>query len=87
MALDVPPGIQLRGSNIKVDLVADDIDVFNGIINDVKSTSPVIIEEEVSVRNLVSSTHYLFIILRHIISFVHKPYYFQLLRQDWRRMI
>jgi len=68
--LDVPPGIQLRGSNIKVDLVADDgndvqkssaisIKTFNGIIDDVKSTSPVIIEEEVSVRNLVSSTHYL----------------------------
>ena len=71
MALDVPPGIQLRGSNIKVDLVADDIDVqkkssaisiktFNKFIDDVTSTSPVLIEveedEEVSVSSIVCTT-------------------------------
>ena len=71
MALDVPPGIQLRGSNIKVDLVADDNDVqkkssaisiktFNKFIDDVTSTSPVLIEveeeEEVSVVSSIACT-------------------------------
>ena len=62
----MPPGKQLRGSNTKVDLVADDgndlqkssaisIKTFNGIINDVTSTSPVLIEVEEDEEVLVSS--------------------------------
>jgi hypothetical protein len=61
----------LRGSNIKVDLVADDgndvqktsaisIKTFNKFIDDVTSTSPVLIEveedEEVSVSSIVCTT-------------------------------
>ena len=58
MALDVPPGIQLRGSNLKAELVADDNDAsaisiknFNEIIDDGTSKSP-INDEEVLVSSI-----------------------------------
>ena len=84
----MPPGIQLRGSNIIAELVADNNDVqkssaisiknLNEIMDDVKSaTSPSINDEEVTVSS-ISIISTLSIILQHIISFVHEPYYFLL---------
>jgi hypothetical protein len=70
------------------ELVADDNDVqkssaisiknLNKIMDDVKSaTSPSINDEEVTVSS-ISIISTLSIILQHIISFVHEPYYFLL---------
>jgi hypothetical protein len=83
----VPPGIQLRGSNFIAELVADDNDVqkssaisiknFNEIIDDGTSKSPSSNDEEVTVSS-ISIINTLFIILQHVISFVHEPYYFLL---------
>jgi hypothetical protein len=83
----VPPGIQLRGSNVIAELVADDNDVqkssamsiknFNEIMDDGTSKSPSINDEEVTVSS-ISIINTLFIILQHVISLVHEPYYFLL---------
>ena len=88
MALDVPPGIQLRGSNIKVDLVADDNDVqkksssisiktFNKFIDDVTSTSPVLIEVEVRkkrYRQVVSYAPPQYLSFLFLLNVLHHSY-------------
>ena len=50
---------------------------FNEIIDDGTSKSPSSNDEEVTVSS-ISIINTLFIILQHVISFVHEPYYFLL---------
>jgi hypothetical protein len=78
----VPPGIQLRGSNIIAELVADDNDVqkssaisiknFNEIIDDGTSKSPSSNDEEVTVSS-ISIINTLFIILQQATRMVTLP--------------
>lgn len=104
MALDVPPGVQLLGSNINAELVANDNDVqrssaisiktFNKIIDDVTSTSPVLIEIEEEEKVLVSSIVSTALSLILQTSALSCYYYFAtsillyyIFRQDWESLI